>query len=502
MCGIAGFGPLDLTDRLHILFKLELRGRDGFGFVTEKRLAKTTETPTKYLETLPNPSMHFAGYTLLANTRAIPSTEFHIGAGKELKNQQPFSSEQFDVVFNGLIANDKDLIKKYDLKVESVVDTAILIPLFEKIGVVEGMRQLDGAFAIITYDKVHKKFYFGRNFMPLHYYQRFSNKDFNRKFAVASLKEMFPEELRDRVKEVPPYTCLTWDQYSQDQTIESFSLYRKKQNKKAMIIFSGGMDSVVTAYIYKHLGYDITLAHFTYGQAAQHTEQVVAKRLARSLNARLTIFDAAPLFKSYAKASKLLNQTEADVSNQSLDAESTLSYVPNRNATLAMFVAGLAEIEEYDTVAFGAQQMDAVYPDNTPDFVDKINQVLKVSLNWQTNIKFTAPLVHLMKHEIIQLAIDLDVPLEDVTSCYYPKLIEDPNDDCYICHNDSDTKQICSRMHPRLILVCEKCGPCQVRDATFKMLGVNDPQKGDKVEGKRSDKIRNDFINQYVLPFV
>ncbi|MDX1372514.1 MAG: 7-cyano-7-deazaguanine synthase, partial [Nitrososphaeraceae archaeon] len=199
---------------------------------------------------------------------------------------------------------------------------------------------------------------------------------------------------------------------------------------------------------------------------------------------------------AYKDVSKLLNQTEANAEDQSVDAESTLSYVPNRNATLSMFVAGLAEMEQCDTVAFGAQQMDAVYPDNTPDFVNAMDKALKFSLNWHTNIKFAAPLVHLMKHEIIQLAIDLGVPLKDVTSCYYPKILSNTPTGIY---NPDSFEKISLKGD---IKVCGKCGPCQVRDATFKMLGVNDPQKGGITEGRRDSNTYDKFIESYVRPFV
>lgn len=508
MCGIAGFLACSYKTKMEILRNLELRGRDGFGFwtinINGKDLVQKTTLPVRNYLRVPDDQVR--NYPLLANTRAVPSTEFHIGAGRNVKHQQPFISERYALVFNGLIANDRDLIKKYNLQVTDSVDTAMLIPLFEKVGVVEGMKQLEGAFAIILYDKVQKLIYCARNFMPLHYYATFSNKEYERDFVVASLKEMFPAELQGSVREVPPYTCLVWKQHAAseaDPIGTEYSLYKKPQNKKAMIIFSGGMDSVVTAYIYKYLGYDLQLVHFNYGQAAQEVENAVAYKIAKDLQANLKVFNIKELFGAYKDVSKLLYQKEANVDEQSRDAESTLSYVPNRNATLAMFVAGLAEMKNCDTVAFGAQQMDAVYADNTPDFVQKIDQALKVSLNWNTNIKFAAPLVHLMKHEIIQLAIDLEVPLKYVTSCYYPKLVEDPSDDCYICHNDASVRMICSRAHNRRVQVCEKCGPCQVRDATFKMLGVNDPQKGGEGgQGRRDTQQRNDFINSFVKPFI
>jgi 7-cyano-7-deazaguanine synthase len=455
MCGIMASVSGIFDKRLELLKGLELRGRDGFGCyawdsLEPETITKTLKTASDFLNTLPiHEQVNKIGLNrivVMGNTRAVPSTEFAIGAGQELKNQQPFTSDRYALVFNGLIANDKALIKEYDLRSSAEVDTAMLIPLFEKVGIVEGMKLLEGAFALIILDKLENTLYFGRNFMPLHY-EVIEGGELN----IVSLEEMVTTP---NFVSVPPYTCFKFD-LTTKKFINQFSLYKREQNKKAMIVFSGGMDSVVTAYVYKHLGYDLTLVHFNYGQAAEEVEDFVSKKIAEDLGAELLTYNARNIFEPYKDISKLLYQKEAKVSEQSRDAESTLSYVPNRNATLAMIVAGLAEMKQCDTVAFGGQQMDSVYPDNTPDFVRAVDNVLKFSLNWHTNIKFAAPLVHLMKHEIIQLAIDLKVPLAWVTSCYYPK-------------KEGDR-----------IKVCGNCGCCQVRDATFKMLKVTDPQKQD-----------------------
>jgi len=455
VCGIAGFFNVSLDVKKEILQNLEIRGRDGFGFLAWN--SPTNKNPGQWIQKSLLPPTDFFSQNgsrfdvtlssdiIIGNTRAIPTTEFQSGAGSDLRNQQPFTQNRYALVFNGLIANDKELIKKYNLHTDAPVDTAMLIPLFSHVGVIEGMKQLDGSFAIVVFDKIDKKFYFGKNFMPMYYA---TTKD---SALVVSLKEMVPDSIVDQLKEVPPYSCVVYDITDGTHTIES--LYRKERNKKAMIICSGGTDSVVTAYTYKRLGYDITLAHFTYGQAAEEVEKFAIEQIAKHLNAKLVVYDARPLFSAFKDASKLLSQKEADPNQQMLDAESTLSYVPNRNAIFAMIIAALAEKENCGTVAFGGQQMDSVYPDNTPDFVRTVDAVLKYSLNWQTNVKFAAPLIHLIKHEIVQLGLNLGVPFDYVCSCYYPKLIDNK------------------------IVVCGKCGCCQFRFSSFKMLGFKDTQQ-------------------------
>jgi len=487
MCGVVGFDGVNFNTRLEILKKLEIRGRDGFGYWGldgAKQYQKKTQTGVvEYLDKQQMFEKQMLSATILiANTRAIPTTEFQSGAGFDIRNQQPFSEQQYAVVFNGLLANDKELIKQFGLYPSATVDTAILCPLFNIAGVVEGMKMLDGAFSIVAVDKINKKIYFGKNFMPMCFVLE------NDTLIVTSLKEMLPQHLQAKAKEVLPYTCYEYDTKSH-KIVQIHSLYRKERNKKVMVICSGGTDSVTTAYVYKHLGYDVTLTHFNYGQAAQEVEQFAVENIAKDLGAKLVVYDAKPIFGLFKEASKLLHQKEADPNQQMLDAESTLSYVPNRNAIFAMIIGGLAEKEGCDTVAFGGQQMDSVYPDNTPDFVKSIDEVLKYSLNWQSNVKFSAPLIHLIKHEIVKIGLGLSVPFHYVCSCYYPKLVDDN------------------------IVVCGKCGCCQFRFSAFKMLGYKDKQQYEtlphrywfddcKEEYDVGKQFTSDFINKYVRPFV
>jgi 7-cyano-7-deazaguanine synthase in queuosine biosynthesis len=88
-------------------------------------------------------------------------------------------------------------------------------------------------------------------------------------------------------------------------------------------------------------------------------------------------------------------------------------------------------------------------------------------LNWYTNVKFTAPLIHLIKHEIVELGQKIGVPYDYICSCYYPKV--------------KDGK----------IIHCKKCGCCQFKYAAFKM-----------VQERQIITDTNDFINKFVRRYV
>jgi 7-cyano-7-deazaguanine synthase len=447
MCGIVGMYNVNMSREniIEMINNLKIRGRDGFGvLIKESDNNYFTKIQVKEINELNErlSRINFKDKIILGNSRAMPEIEYLQGAGDNVINLQPFENNEWIVVHNGGISNDWELRKKYDIKTKSKVDSAILPHLFSKVGIIEGLKEIEGSYAIIAYNLKDKSFWFGSNFMPLHYV--ITNKG---EVIVASLREMFTTHY-DLIKEVPPYTLYRYA----NGRLDSFSLFRKEPNKKVLVICSGGIDSTTTAYLYNFLGYQIHLLHFNYGQAAEKAETFSVKQISKHLKVPLIIYNARPLFKHFKKASLLLSQKKADPSLAIKDAESTLSYVPNRNMIFASIAAALAEMHKIDTVALGAQQMDGIaYPDNNIPFIESLDKTLKYSLNWYTNVRFRAPFIHLIKHEIISIGLKLGVPYEYVTSCYYPKLKNNK------------------------IISCGECGCCQFRLGAFAMLGVKDP---------------------------
>ena len=210
MCGI--LGSYNMDNMGDIIQNLSLRGRDGFGYYsrTGNDIIKSIDNIEDFNESLDS-GLH------IFNSRALPTTEWETGAGHSIENQQPFDNEQYVIVHNGIISNDKELIEKYNLKVPSKVDSAILPELFKTIGVIEGMKKLRGSYAILCFDKINNKLFVGKNFMPL----RMLIED--DKFLFASIKQMVPNL---DTKDVPPYTCFEINMSNgKSEVIKEHSLY-------------------------------------------------------------------------------------------------------------------------------------------------------------------------------------------------------------------------------------------------------------------------------------
>ena len=435
MCNILCTFNID-KDKVNKLIKnMSIKGRDGYGYYYTKDNKETVQKFNKSPEAHKTIEDDFD--LLIANSRAVPTTEYETNAGFDVKNLQPFSNDKYVVVHNGIISNDKELKKEYKLNVESEVDTAILPDLFSKLGVIKTLKTIRGSFAIICYDKLERRIYFGKNFLPLVY----TKKD--NKLIITSLKKNIPVPNDYIIKEVQPYTCHEYNLITNKEI--KYKLLEKAKTNKVLILFSGGTDSVVLAYLYKKLGYDITLIYFKYKCSAEKVEIYSAAKISKKLKCKLILYDVKDIFNKFKNKSELLYKNKPDKNKKILDAESTKSYVPNRNAIFLMIASAYAELHNYNIVSIGVQQGGCCYPDSNPGFIKNINKTLKYSLNVNTNIKISAPFINLVKHEIVALGKKLSVPFNDICSCYYPKLIKNK------------------------IINCNNCGCCQARETAFKM---------------------------------
>jgi len=164
---------------------------------------------------------------------------------------------------------------------------------------------------------------------------------------------------------------------------------------KIVTLCSGGLDSVVLAYMLSDLLHTQTLLFVHYGQKYVK-EHFGAIECTRDLGVPLVnvAITGEALFKS------------------------DTTVVPNRNSILANLAAALAVSLDYDGIALGIQQGDSpTFPDTTPGFVHSLEWLLCLATN---NIQFKvfAPLIRYTKAEIVALGAVLRVPFERTWSCY------------------------------------------------------------------------------------
>jgi len=187
-------------------------------------------------------------------------------------------------------------------------------------------------------------------------------------------------------------------------------------NKTAIILLSGGIDSTTLLAKLSSENYELVALSFHYGQK-HGIELDCAKRNAIKYSVKSHHF--IELDNSLFKSSALVNQ-EIDIStyeNIQLPIGQVNAYVPFRNLVFISIALSLAESMKINEVyiAFNADD-NSNFWDCSMDFVQKINSI--ATLN--TSIQVKTPFINLSKNEIVKLAHQLNVDLNDTITCYQP----------------------------------------------------------------------------------
>lgn len=223
---------------------------------------------------------------------------------------------------------------------------------------------------------------------------------------------------------------------------------------KAIVLCSGGLDSVTCAYYVKNkLRYDsIEILFFNYGQKALKGERKCARKCAKKLHARFTEINARELGRM---SSSLINKEgsvkkikDSDLKNTK--EESVKWYVPCRNTVFLSYALALAEsiyVRNKKTsdifVGFESEGGEH-YPDTSAKFIEEFNELSKISCSH--GFKIHCPFIKKDKNDIILLGKKLGVNFEDTHSCYIGK-----------------------KKH------CGYCLACKLRQAGFHWAGLKDP---------------------------
>lgn len=222
------------------------------------------------------------------------------------------------------------------------------------------------------------------------------------------------------------------------------------QQKKAIILLSGGVDSTTCLAYAKQQGYECYTIGYDYGQK-HSVELEIAKKISQNFGARQHEIVTLSIGNLGGSA---LTQANIDVPDYQLHPHIPVTYVPARNTIFLSVALGWAEILAAQAIFIGVSAVDySSYPDCRPEYIklfqEMANLATKTAIEGNT-ISIIAPLTHLSKAETITLGVSLGVDYAMTVSCYRAT------------HDG---------------LACGKCDSCYYRKKGFYEAGIPDPTR-------------------------
>lgn len=410
------------------------RGRDGRGFMINSASSScpmfhhSVERSEGRGTTAPSLHAFTHSAVMIGNLRAEPTTEFVLV--KRSLDQQPYTAGRWSIVHNGTIANDKALRTG---EVPTTIDSAAIVEQLARMPVTfesfsHVVRKLRGSFAILAAHSDHPdRIFLAANYRPIWYIETEHGLFF------ASSRDNMPARYAARM--LRPYTIAQFGPHGQRH---EESLLQTSSDNRALVVCSGGLDSVVSAvYAQKELGMDVELIHFRYGSRAEGPEVAAIKNVAEHMGVHLTLF---PL-NVYSKGDSPLLDPDSAVAGGEEGAEFAHEWVPARNLLLLSVATAFAEARGISTIVLGNNLEEAgAYPDNEPEFIARFNDLLPFAVGDGKRMQVIMPVGNLMKHEIVALGNRIGAPLHLTWSCYRA-----------------------GDKH------CGTCGPCYMRRTAFKI---------------------------------
>ena len=225
---------------------------------------------------------------------------------------------------------------------------------------------------------------------------------------------------------------------------------RQTDEKRAVVLLSGGLDSATVLAIARSEGYDCHCLSLDYGQR-HRAELTAAARVAAALGARahrVVRLDLA------AFGGSALTDTSIALPVGGVQPGIPVTYVPARNTILLSFALAWAEVLGAQHIFFGANAVDySGYPDCRPAFVSAFEAMANLATRAAiegARLTVHVPVIDLAKADIIRRGCALGVDYALTVSCYQA---------------DADGR------------ACGVCDSCRLRSAGFAVAGLADPTR-------------------------
>ncbi len=219
--------------------------------------------------------------------------------------------------------------------------------------------------------------------------------------------------------------------------------------KKAVVLFSGGLDSTTCMALARAEGFAPYAMSFAYGQR-HSVELTKAKEYAPKAGAiehQLVEIDLRRIGGS------ALTSDLAVPKGGVQEGEIPVTYVPARNTIFLSFALGWAEVLGAFDIFIGVNALDySGYPDCRPEYIaafeNLANLATRAAVEGAGRFRIHTPLIDLSKADIIRKGLALGVDYALTHSCYDPTPAG---------------------------LACGQCDSCRLRLKGFAEVGISDP---------------------------
>lgn len=191
--------------------------------------------------------------------------------------------------------------------------------------------------------------------------------------------------------------------------------------KKAISVFSGGLDCTVATCVFDE-EYEIHAITFDYGQKAVKQEINASKRICEKMGWMHEVIDLPWLSKISTSSLNTdadipeLGEDDLDDLDKSSETASSV-WVPARNTVFTSIALSYAESIGAEIIIVGWNgEEGATFPDNSKQYMEKFNELIDVGS--PDKIRIEAPAIDLNKEEIVELGIKVGAPMELSYSCY------------------------------------------------------------------------------------
>ncbi len=217
----------------------------------------------------------------------------------------------------------------------------------------------------------------------------------------------------------------------------------------AVVLVSGGLDSMVAAALAKEAGYRLLALSVDYNQRHQ-VELAAARRIAHELGVERHI--VLPMDLALFGGSALT--ADIDVPKRGVEPGIPVTYVPARNTIFLSLALGWAEAAGARDLFIGVNALDySGYPDCRPEFIAGFEHLADLATKAGVEgepFKIHAPLQHMTKADIAKEAARLGLDAGLSWSCYDPAP---------------------GGVH------CGLCDSCRLRHKGFEEAGLPDPTR-------------------------